>query len=241
MKVSVFPSAEAANASAAEQLARWLGEPGVENVMLAAGNTPLDLYRRLGERKLTLRHLRIFALDEYVGVPPEEPRNCANLIRRTAVHPWGVESGRYFTVSSQEANALASVQAHERRIDELGGLDVLVLGLGQNGHLGFNEPGSAESSGARVLDLDPISIEANRKWFNGDYAPDKGATVGIRTILAARRILIMAYGSHKTQAVQAMVDGPRHERCPASWLQGHPATHLFVDEIAASRLAGPNR
>jgi glucosamine-6-phosphate deaminase len=128
---------------------------------------------------------------------------------------------------------VASVREHERLIAAAGGLDVLVLGLGQNGHLGFNEPGSAEDSTGRLLDLETISIEANRKWFGGDYAPAKGVTVGMKTILAARQILIMAYGAHKQAAVKAMLHGPRVAECPASFLQGHPDTQVFLDEAAA--------
>jgi len=236
MDLSIHPAPDPANAAAAALLAQWFIAPGVRNVMLAAGGTPLDVYQRIGAQRLSLAHLRVFALDEYVGVPADEPRNCANLIRRTAVEPWGVPAKQYFTVSSLEAGALASVQAHERRINEAGGLDVLVLGLGQNGHLGFNEPGSAEHSAARVLDLDPISTEANRKWFDGDYAPSRGVTVGMKTILAARRVLIMAYGAHKTEAVKAMVEGPRTEKCPASLLQCHTAVKVFLDEAAAAAL-----
>jgi glucosamine-6-phosphate deaminase len=229
----IHRDADAANSAASELLSGWLTSPGIRNVMLAAGNTPLDLYRLIGERRAPRAHLNVFALDEYVGVPRDEPRNCANLIRRTAVEPWGVPANQYLSVSSLESDALTSVQAHERRIIEAGGLDVIVLGLGQNGHLGFNEPGSAEDSSARVLDLDPISIEANRKWFNGDYAPAKGVTVGMKTILSARRVLVMAYGPHKTAAVQAMVEGPRTPTCPASLLQGHPDVSLFLDETSA--------
>ncbi len=237
MKTLIHPKADSANAVAAVLLGDWLTQPGVHNVMLAAGNTPLELYRRVGERRLPLAHLQVFALDEYVGVPREEPRNCANLIRRTAVEPWGVPPDRYFNVSSLEAEALASVTAHERRIEAEGGLDVIVLGLGQNGHLGFNEPGSAEDSSARVLELETISIEANRKWFGGDYAPAKGVTVGMKTILAARRVLVLAYGAHKTAAVKAMVEGVRSPACPASLLQRHPDVTLFLDPAAAAGLA----
>jgi glucosamine-6-phosphate deaminase len=205
--------------------------------MLAAGNTPLELYRLVGERKLPFEQLTVFALDEYVGVPVNEPRNCANLIRRTAIEPWGIRSDRYFTISSDEADAPAGILQHERRIRAAGGLDAIVLGLGQNGHLGFNEPGSAEDSGARILDLDPVSVEANRKWFGGDYAPSRGVTVGLQTILSARRLLIMAYGEHKRAAVKAMLDGPRTESCPASLLQGHPRVHVFLDIAAAGSRA----
>jgi glucosamine-6-phosphate deaminase len=233
MKLSIHPDPACANAAATDYLAGVLTSPGVRNIMLAGGNTPLDLYRRIAARKLPLSHLTVFALDEYVGVPLEEPRNCANLIRRTAVEPWGVRGDRYFSLSSLDTDALASVQLHEQRIEEAGGLDVVVLGLGQNAHLGFNEPGSPEDSVGRVLDLDPISIAANRKWFGGDYAPARGVTVGLKTLLAARHVLLLAFGAHKTAPVTAMLAGPRTEQCPASLLQGHPKAGVFLDEAAA--------
>jgi glucosamine-6-phosphate deaminase len=207
--------------------------------MPAAGNTPLGLYRRIAERRLPLGPLTVFVLDEYVGVPLDEPRNCANLLRRSVQRAWGIPADRFHTVSSLEAEAFASVREHERKIAAAGGIDVLVLGLGRNGHLGFNEPGSAEDSTGRALELDPISVEANRQWFGGDYAPESGVTVGLKTILAAKRILIMAYGPHKSAAVRAMVEGPRDVGCPASLLQGHPGTRLFLDRDAASELEGP--
>ena len=234
VNISIHANADHANATAAECLSDWLTQSSTRNVMVAAGNTPLELYRRISERGLKLSRLHVFALDEYVGVPLDEPRNCANLLRRSVTEAWGVPSAQFFVVSSIEDDALASVKEHERRIEKLGGLDVIVLGLGQNGHLGFNEPGSGENSSGRVLDLDPVSIEANRKWFGGDYAPAKGVTVGLKAILATRHVLIMAYGTHKTAAVKAMVEGPRSPQCPASFLQDHPDTHAFLDEIAAA-------
>ncbi|MGE3313094.1 MAG: 6-phosphogluconolactonase [Limisphaerales bacterium] len=236
MKLSVHPSADAANSAATDCLAAWFSEPATRNVMLAAGHTPLELYRRIGVLGLRLEHLTLFALDEYVGVPLDEPRNCANLMRRAVQHAWGIPAARFHAVSSLEADALASVREHERKIAAAGGLDVIVLGLGQNGHLGFNEPGSAEDSTGRLLDLEAISVEANRKWFGGDYAPAKGVTVGMKTILAARHVLIMAYGAHKAPAVKAMVEGPRGPRCPASFLQNHPDARAFLDAEAAAGL-----
>ncbi len=236
MNLSIHPNSELANLAATDWLASRLTNPAIRNVMVAAGNTPLELYRRIAERGLNLSHLNVFALDEYVGVPFDEPRNCANLLRQRVAEAWNIPPAQFFTISSLEAQALTSVQMHERRVAQAGGLDLIVLGLGQNGHLGFNEPGSAEDSGARVLNLESISVAANRKWFGGDYAPSKGVSAGLRTILAARHVLLMAYGPHKTAAVQAMVEGPRCERCPASFLQGHPDAQVFLDEAAAAGL-----
>lgn len=236
MNISISANADLANTAAAECLAAWLMGPGTRNVMVAAGNTPLELYRRVGERRLPLDRLAVFALDEYVGVPLDESRNCANLMRRCVQQAWGVPLAQFHAVSSLEHDALASVREHERKIATAGGLDVIILGLGQNGHLGFNEPGSAEDSTGRLLDLETISIEANRKWFGGDYAPAKGVTVGLKTILAARHVLILAFGNHKTAAVRAMVEGPRGTSCPASFLQGLPDVQVFLDVDAAAGL-----
>jgi glucosamine-6-phosphate deaminase len=236
MNLSIHPNSDLANLAATDWLASRLTNPAIRNVMVAAGNTPLELYRHIAERGLNLSHLSVFVLDEYVGVPSDEPRNCANLLRQRVAEAWNIPPAQFFTISSLEAQALTSVQMHERRVAQAGGLDLIVLGLGQNGHLGFNEPGSAEDSGARVLNLESISVEANRRWFGGDYAPSKGVSAGLRTILAARDVLLVAYGPHKTAAVKAMVEGPRCERCPASFLQGHSDVRVFLDEAAAAGL-----
>ena len=161
MELHILPESARANAAAADCLARWIESPATRNVMVAAGNTPLDLYRHISERRLKLSHLNVFALDEYVGVPLDEPRNCANLMRRCVQAAWEIPSAHFHTVSSLEKDALASVREHEHKIASVGGLDVMILGLGQNGHLGFNEPGSAEDSTGRLLELETISIEAN--------------------------------------------------------------------------------
>ncbi len=236
MHVSIHSTVLAANDAAASLLQEWLTAPSVRTLMVAAGNTPLELYRRIAERKLPLSHLTVFALDEYVGVPLEEPRNCANLLRRSVTESWGIPPTQFFTISSIEEDARATVQQQEQRITAVGGLDVIVLGLGQNGHLGFNEPGSAEDSSGRVLNLDSISIDANRKWFSGDYAPARGATVGLKTILAARRVLVLGFGSHKAAAVRGMLDGAVGGHCPASFLQTHAHAHVFLDKAAAAAL-----
>ena len=236
MKLSIHSTATAANAAAADCLAEQLMRPTTRTVMLAAGNTPLELYRQIGRRALPLGRLQLFALDEYVGVPLEEPRNCANLLRRQVGEAWGVPAEQFHRVSSLAAEAPGSIQAHEQLIARAGGLDVLILGLGQSGHLGFNEPGSAEDSAGRMLALEPISIEANRQWFGGAYSPAQGVTVGLKTILAARHILMLAFGSHKATAVAGMVQGPRGVACPASLLQGHPGLGVFLDDAAAVAL-----
>lgn len=236
MNVQIHPDPNSADQAAADALARRLTAPGTRNLVAAGGNTPLKLYALIAQRSLPLAHLHVFALDEYVGVPMEDPRTCANLLRRTVVEAWRIPSPQFHAVSSREPDARESIQTHERQIAEQGGIDAIVLGLGQNGHLGFNEPGSAPDAVGRVVELEPISTAANRAWFNGDYAPSRGATIGLKTILSAKSVFILAYGPNKTMAVSRMIDGPKTDACPASWLQNHPNAAVFLDEAAAAQL-----
>lgn len=232
LRLSVQPTPAQAVSAAAEYLMSLLGT--ARTLMVAGGNTPLPLYAEIERRRPRLGELDTFILDEYVGVPPEHPRNCSNLLGHAVQRAWRIAPQRFYTISSLESEAERSVLRHERHVDDLGGIDVIVLGLGQNGHLGFNEPGSEPNSRARVLDLSPTSIEANRVWFGGEYAPSKGATVGLKTILEARKVLLLAFGKTKAQAVRAMVQGPLDGSCPAAYLQRHRDAQVVVDEDAAA-------
>jgi glucosamine-6-phosphate deaminase len=204
--------------------------------MLAGGNSPLALYAAVAARHASLDHLTAFALDEYVGVPLEEPRNCANLILDMAVKPWGIPSNRYHSISSMEDEAPSSIAAHEGKIRSAGGLDVVILGLGKNGHIGFNEPGSDAAAEGRLVPLSDVSINANREWFGGDYVPRMGVTTGMTTILAAKKILLLAFGTAKAPAVAAMLEKAPAASCPASFLQTHSETLIVLDEPAAANL-----
>ncbi len=236
MRVEIRDEAKEAVRDAAVLLDSWIRGHAVKRLMVAGGNTPLPLYEEIARRGVPANDLDVYVLDEYVGVPRTDPRTCTNLLRRTVAEAWGVEPNRFFGLSSEERDAEARVLEHERRIAGAGGIDGIVLGLGKNGHLGFNEPGSEAGSTARVIDLDPVSTEANRLWFRGEHAPRRGATVGLRTILAARHVLLLAFGAAKAGAVRAMVRGPRSISCPASFLQGHQDAHVFLDRAAAEQV-----
>jgi glucosamine-6-phosphate deaminase len=235
-EVRLLADPRAATHFAADWLVDELTSPNIRNIMLAGGNTPLGLYAAVAERKASLRHLKAFILDEYVGVPLEEPRNCANLIYDRAIKPWGIPRKSYHSVSSLEAEASSSISDHERKISDAGGLDLVILGLGKNGHVGFNEPGSEINSPGRLVQLSETSINSNREWFQGDYAPCLGVTTGMKTILAAKKILLLAFGVAKAPAVFAMLKSPPSSSCPASFLQSHPNTLIVLDEQAAADL-----
>ena len=239
MNLHVYENGDEASSAAATDLAHLFAQSTIRNVMVAAGNTPLKLYDKVAEKRLNLSHLNVFVLDEYLGVPPDEPRNCSNLLFHSVAEAWRIPPAQFHRVTSVEADALQNIQAHEEKIARAGGLDVVILGLGQNGHLGFNEPGSAADSTGRIVPLQPVSVEANRQWFEGKYAPDKGVTTGLRVVLAARNVFVLAFGSHKAVPVGAMLHGPQSSGCPASFLQTHPHCDVYLDVAAARNMNSP--
>jgi glucosamine-6-phosphate deaminase len=237
MRIRVEPNAAQATTAAADWLIERLLRPETRNVMVAGGNTPLALYAEVAARKPRLHHVNVFVLDEYLGVPEHEPRSCSNLLRRAVVEAWGIPHEQYHWISSNEHAAAASIADHERAILASGGLDLVILGLGRNGHIGFNEPGSPPNAAGRIVSLSPTSVEANRQWFGGDFAPSRGVTTGMQTILSAKTILLLAFGSHKAQAVAGTIEGPQDSACPASFLQAHSDALVLLDQEAAAGLA----
>jgi glucosamine-6-phosphate deaminase len=175
----------------------------------------------------------VFALDEYLDVPPEDPRTCAGLLEREVARAWKIPPQNYHPLSSCREEAGSSLQRHLRLLDQNGGIDVAVLGLGQNGHLGFNEPGSSPDSQGGIVELEASSIEANREWFSGDYAPRRGVTLGLARLLSSRHVLLIAYGCAKAIAVNRMRTASPNVHSPASWLQQHPDVRVFLDREAA--------
>ena len=236
MNVTVHRDAAEATRAAADHFEQLLHRTGTRSLMVAGGNTPLPLYAEVARRGPAFEGIEVFVLDEYVGVPLEDPGTCSNLLRSRVAEAWAIPPGRFHALSSLDADAEAAILEHERKIEAAGGIDLIVLGLGPNGHLGFNEPGSPRDSRARVLDLERSSIEANRLWFRGEHAPSRGATVGMRTIIGARSAILLAFGSAKALPVHEMVEGAVYTQCPASFLREHPDATAYLDPEAAALL-----
>jgi glucosamine-6-phosphate deaminase len=246
MEVLVSPTPEEAARRAAAAVLDGLSRvEGRDPVLgLATGSSPIGLYRELGraveEGAADFSRAHGIALDEYVGLPPGHPEGYRQVLLREVCDVIGLPPERLAVPDGSGADLAALTEAandYERRISDLGGVDVQVLGIGANGHLGFNEPGSAMASRTRVKRLSARTRRDNARFFTDvSDVPTHCVTQGLGTILDAHRLVLVATGDAKADAVAAALEGPLTASVPASVLQWHADTVVCLDEAAAAGL-----
>lgn len=225
---------------AAERVAALLGACPESVLALPTGRTPIGMYRRLVALnrlgRVDLSRATLFNLDEYAGVPADHRGSFRAYMRRLLWAPCHLDPARTHVPRGDAADLAAECARYEAAIRACGGIDLAVLGIGANGHIGFNEPGSRFDSRTRVVDLDDSTRRANGRLFEGGLAPARALTMGIGTIIESRSILLLAAGADKAAAVRAALRGPLTEAVPASALQRHPDVEVLLDPAAASRV-----
>ncbi len=241
MEVIVLASPDLVCQRAARMVARLVrGKPDAV-LGLPTGNTPRATYDELGrlhrEEGLSFARAGAFGLDEYVGIAPDHPGAFRRTLQETLYRQIDLPLGRIHSPDGQASDLPAACARYEAEIAESGGLDMVVLGLGTDGHIAFNEPTSSFGSRTRIKTLADETRAANQAAFGAEPVPHHAITVGIATILEARRCLLLAFGSAKAAAVAQMVEGPLTALVPASALQLHPHATILVDEAAATGLA----
>jgi len=208
---------------------------------LATGSSPLAVYDELARRHaegLSFARARAFLLDEYVGLPPGHPEGYRTVIERDVVARLDLPSAAVLGPDGSAEDLAAACADYERAIAEAGGVDVQILGIGTDGHVAFNEPGSSLASRTRIKTLTEQTRRDNARFFGGDIdaVPRHVLTQGLGTISAARHLVLVATGRHKAEAVHQLVEGPVSAMWPASVLQMHPHVTVLVDPAAAGRL-----
>jgi glucosamine-6-phosphate deaminase len=240
MRAHVFPDYEAMSTAVADAVARRLREDPSAVFLLPTGTTPLGMYRRLVEMhrrgELSFAKATFFNLDEYLGLTPDHPASYHVYMKENFYGLIDADPDRIFVPNGAADDPDAECERYEAAIREAGGIDVCVLGIGRNGHIGFNEPGAPFDSRTRVVPLSESTRLVNAGDFESDRAPERAITVGMATIFESREVLLLASGTNKAAAVTAAVEGEVSESVPASMLKNHPNTTLFLDEDAASDL-----
>jgi glucosamine-6-phosphate deaminase len=207
----------------------------------ATGSTPLGLYQRLielyNQGGMDFASVRAFNLDEYVGLDESHPQSFAYYMDQHLFLHVNILRENIFRLSGRPADIEAHCRSYERKIKEAGGIDIQILGIGKNGHIAFNEPGSSLVSRTRLQILTPETIQANRPFFRDESeVPRFCLTMGIGTILETKSVLLLASGKEKAEMVARAVEGPVTASVPASALQLHARARFIIDEAAASGL-----
>lgn len=243
--VSIFDDKQAACQQLACEVAQLIqdinheGRPAV--LGLATGSTPTSLYKALIELheagKLSFKQVITFNLDEYLGLPREHAESYWTFMHQQLFDHVDLPAGNIHLPRGIVDDATAHCAEYEQAIVDAGGIDFQLLGIGRTGHIGFNEPGSPRDSRTREIHLDPITREDAAPAFGGlDQVPTSAITMGCATILAARRIALLAFGSHKASIVREALQGPITAQISASFLQDHPHSGFYLDKEAAAEL-----
>ncbi len=210
---------------------------------LATGSTPLGLYKELirmhKEEGLDFSKVTTFNLDEYVGLPPEHDQSYHYFMWENLFKHINIDPGRVHVPHGMADDVEEHCRWYEERIKKAGGIDLQVLGIGANGHIAFNEPGSSLGSRTRIKTLTEKTRQDNARFFKSiDEVPKYAITMGIGTIMEARQLLLLASGKNKAHAIKITVEGPITAMVPATIVQMHPKATIIVDKEAAAELTG---
>jgi glucosamine-6-phosphate deaminase len=241
MEVVIVPDSRAAGELVADAAAALLAAKPDALLGVATGSTPLPAYEALERRvkagALDVSKLRVCQLDEYVGLPAGHPESYRSVVLREVVDRLGLSADSFLGPDGAAADVLAACAAYERELRDAGGVDLQILGIGTDGHVGFNEPCSSLASRTRIKTLTQQTRTDNARFFDSpEQVPQHVITQGVGTILEARHVILLAFGKGKADAVAAAVEGPLSSFVPASALQLHPHATVIVDEAAAGGL-----
>jgi glucosamine-6-phosphate deaminase len=237
MELIVTDNYEALSRAGADLIAGLISAQPDAAVVLPTGDTPMGIYRELAERaargEVDASKLRVFLLDEYLGVTADDPRSLYGWLARSLFEPLRIPEGKVVRLPGDTRDPEAACRAYDRQVETVGGFDLAVLGLGRNGHLGFNEPPADPHAPTRAVDLSEESIESNGRYWGGEeVVPRQALTAGMVHLLGARHILLIVSGKHKREILQQTLNGPVTPNVPSSYLQSARNVTVIADRDA---------
>ena len=209
---------------------------------LPTGSTPLGMYSNLIELykagKVSFQNVVTFNMDEYVGLPQEHPESYHSFMWNNFFNHIDINPENVNILNGNAEDPEAECAAYEEKILKAGGIDLFMGGVGENGHIAFNEPFTSPEARTHLVSLTQDTIQVNSRFFNNDInlVPKQAVTVGIATVLASKEVMILALGAKKANAVQQCVEGCVNHACPITWLQTHQNGILVTDEAAIENL-----
>lgn len=240
MQINIFQNNKDLHQAVADEIIQYVKSKPDSVLGLSTGSSPVETYTLIGkdhkEKGTDYRRVVTFNLDEYVGLQGSHTQSYRYFMNTQLFDQLNIPLDQTH-VPLGVGDLYENCSEYERQIQAAAGIDLQLLGIGTNGHIGFNEPGTPFDSRTHVTPLLKETLEANSRFFEtSEEVPTKAVTMGIQTIMETRKIILLAYGSHKAAAVRDMVNGPVTEAVPASILQKHEYVTLFLDEEAAALL-----
>lgn len=240
MQVYISDNYEEMSALAAGHLNLFMSQGSAPLLCVASGDSPAGMYRHLlrgvQQQDWKTTQWDYVALDEWIGMNGTDEGSCRYHLNQQLFNPLAVPAEKICFFDGRAADLEAECATAESFISGHHGIDVAVLGLGLNGHIGMNEPGTAPDSRAHIAELDPLTVQTAQKYFENPREITGGLTLGLGTILEAKRIFLLVSGVRKAGVVKALLEGPVTPALPASLLQNHPGARLYLDKDAASFL-----
>ena len=211
---------------------------------MASGETPklaVDLLvKKLKEERIDHSGITFIGLDEWVGLSPSNTGSCHYFFQNKLIGPLQLEPSQYFLFDALAGDLKKECKKMDKFINEKSGIDIMLVGIGMNGHIGFNEPGASFNNLSHVIELDEITKSVGQKYFTERMELGQGITIGFKHLLNAKKVFLMANGSKKAEVIKKTVEGPVTEDFPASIMQRHENGVILVDEEAASLLSKPH-
>jgi len=209
---------------------------------LATGSSPVGMYQELiriyNEGDIDFNEVVSFNLDEYIGLTPDNEQSYHYFMEKNLFSSINIRPENIHIPSGIAVDMEVAAKSYDKLIEDAGGIDIQILGIGNNGHIGFNEPDVKFEARTHIVELEQDTIEANARFFNSiEEVPTKAISMGIKNIMQSRKIVLIATGEGKAKAVQGMIEGPITPELPASVLQLHPDVTIILDEAAASLLS----
>ena len=240
MTIQEFPDHNTLSQYAAEHLAAIINQKPDALLCLASGDTPIETYRRfvalVQDERVDISQCTFVGLDEWVGFGPDDVGSCSYYVFRDLFIPLQLRPEQIHVFDAKADNLAAECIRIDTLIQSRGGLDVLLVGMGMNGHIALNEPGTPVDLGCHVVELAESTKTVGQKYFTQETKLDKGITLGLRHLTQAHEVILLVSGAKKASMLRDALRGPVSEQIPASILQMQPQAQIWIDEAAGSLL-----
>lgn len=240
MELKIFNTPELLAKHTANKIIEAITQKPNAVLCLATGHSPVLTYRHLVEEvkrsAIDFSSVHFVGLDEWVGVKTTNPGSCHYFLHQHLFTPLKIKPSNIHLFNGLEKPIEKQCAVMTETIKNMGGIDLMLVGLGKNGHIGFNEPGCDENLSAHVISLDKITLQGSRKYFHDDTPLEKGITLGIQSVLESNQVILVANGVKKAEIVKQTIEQPISMNIPATMLRKHKQSHMFVDAKAAKKL-----